>query len=96
VMDQSYLLELSRDGLQVALMVSLPILGVTLFVGLLVSVFQAVTQVQEMTLTYVPKILAAVAVIVIFGSWMLSTLVSYTKTCLTQANNLTQVAGEAR
>lgn len=69
----------------VALMVSLPVLAVSLFVGLLVSVFQAVTQVQEMTLTYVPKIICVGIVVSIFGSWMLTTLVSFTRLCFDYA-----------
>ena len=60
-----------------ALLIGAPILGVTLAVGLIVSVVQVVTQVQEMSLTFVPKILAAVAAIVIFGPWMLRKLVLY-------------------
>ncbi len=91
-MDQSYLIDLTQEGLSVALSVSMPILVVTLFIGLVVSVFQAVTQVQEMTLTYVPKLIAASLVIVVFGSWMISTMVGFTRTCLTQATRITEIA----
>ncbi|MNR61534.1 Flagellar biosynthetic protein FliQ [compost metagenome] len=59
------------------LMISLPVLGTVLAVGLLVSIFQAVTQVHEATLAFVPKLLAAVAVFAIAGPWMLSTLVDF-------------------
>jgi flagellar biosynthetic protein FliQ len=58
-------------------MISLPVLGVVMAVGLLVSIFQAVTQVHEATLAFVPKLLAAVAVFAIAGPWMLSTLVDF-------------------
>ena len=54
---------------------------VTLFVGVLVSVFQAITQVQEMTLTFVPKLLGVAAVLVVMGTWMLTTLVAFTHRC---------------
>jgi flagellar biosynthesis protein FliQ len=62
----------------VTLQVSLPILGVSLVVGLLVSIFQAVTQLQEPTLTFIPKILAVVVVIVVAGPWMMNTMLGFT------------------
>jgi flagellar biosynthetic protein FliQ len=68
---------LVAELLWTALLIGAPILGVTLLVGLVVSVIQVVTQVQEMSLTFVPKIIAAVAAIVIFGPWMLRKLVLY-------------------
>ncbi len=76
-MDQTVVIDLAREGLTVGIMVSLPLLAVILFVGLLVSVFQAVTQVQEMTLTFVPKVVGAAIVLVLFGNWMLTTLVAF-------------------
>ena len=71
-------LELSTQALEVALRVGLPLLGVGLVVGLAVSVFQAVTQIQEQTLSFIPKILATAAVLVVGGPWMLNQLLSYT------------------
>ena len=59
------------------LMVSAPVLGVVLVVGLLISLFQAVTQINEATLAFVPKLVAAVAVFALAGPWMLSVLVDY-------------------
>ena len=59
------------------LMVSAPVLGVVLIVGLLVSIFQAATQINEATLSFVPKIVAAVVVLAVAGPWMLTTLVEY-------------------
>ncbi len=88
-MNETIVLELTRQGLVVALMVSAPVLAVALFVGLAVSVFQAVTQVQEMTLTYVPKILGAVAVVALTGGWMLNTLVVFMRLCFQQAARVT-------
>lgn len=60
-----------------AVMLCAPILGVTLLVGLLVSVLQVVTQIQEASLTFIPKLLAAAAVVVALGSWMLRSLEHY-------------------
>jgi flagellar biosynthesis protein FliQ len=84
-MEQGAVLDIARQGVEVALMVSLPILAVSLFVGLLVSVFQAITQVQEMTLTFVPKVLGIAVVMALLGSWMLTTLVQFTHTCFERA-----------
>ena len=67
--------------MQVALMVALPLLAVSLFTGLLVSVFQAITSVQEMTLTFVPKVIAIGLTLAFMGGWMLTTLVSFTNLC---------------
>jgi flagellar biosynthetic protein FliQ len=71
-------MEVAAKAMWVTLQVSMPILGVTLVVGLLVSIFQAVTQLQEPTLTFIPKVLAVVVVIVVAGPWMLGQIVSYT------------------
>ena len=76
-MTSQMVLTFGRDALMLLLMISLPVLGVVLSVGLLVSIFQAVTQVHEATLAFVPKLLAAVAVFAVAGPWMLSTLVDY-------------------
>lgn len=62
-----------------ALMILAPILAVSLIVGLLVSLFQAMTQVNEVTLTFVPKILGVFAVAALFGPWMIGTMVGYTQ-----------------
>ena len=76
-MSQSEVLEISRHCLLVALQLALPILLFGLVAGVLVSIFQAVTQIQEFTLTFVPKMLAVVLALIIFGPWMLSTLVNF-------------------
>jgi len=83
--DQNAALDISRQALQVALMVSLPGLAVALFIGVAVSIFQAVTQVQEATLTFVPKLVGVGLVLAFLGHWMLSTLVAFTQACLNQA-----------
>lgn len=88
-MDASSAVDIAQQGIQVGLMVSMPVLALTLFVGLAVSIFQAMTQVQEMTLTYVPKLLGVSALLVIMGSWMLQKLVAFTVFCLEQATRVT-------
>lgn len=66
------------DAVWTALVVCAPILGLTMLVGLVVSVLQVVTQVQEMSLSFVPKLLAAAIGAVVFGSWMLRKLAMFT------------------
>ena len=68
---------LTSKTLWAALLVAAPVLLAALLVGLLVSVFQVVTQIQEMSLSFVPKLLSVVAVLVIGGSWMLRQIVSF-------------------
>ena len=80
-MEQGYALAMARQGVEVGLMVMLPILACSLFIGLLVSVFQAVTQVQEMTLSFVPKLVGVAVMLTFMGSWMLTQLVGYTHIC---------------
>ncbi|ABX33295.1 MULTISPECIES: flagellar biosynthesis protein FliQ [Delftia] len=76
-MTSQYVLTFGREALTLLLMISMPVLGVVLAVGLAVSVFQAVTQVHEATLAFVPKLISAVLVFAIAGPWMLSTLVDF-------------------
>lgn len=83
-MDQSLVMELGRGGLIVAFSVVLPILATALFIGVAISVFQAVTQVQEMTLTFVPKLIGAGVIILLLGGWMMSKLVTFALFCFEQ------------
>jgi flagellar biosynthetic protein FliQ len=76
-MTSQYVLTFGREALTLLLMISMPVLGVVLAVGLAVSVFQAVSQVHEATLAFVPKLISAVLVFAIAGPWMLSTLVDF-------------------
>lgn len=71
-------MEIGAQAMWVTLQIALPVLGVSLVIGLLVSIFQAVTQLQEPTLTFIPKILAVVVVIVVAGPWMMNTLLGFT------------------
>lgn len=77
-MDQGTVINIAQNALLITLYVSAPLLGLSLIVGLAVSIFQATTQIQEQTLSFIPKILAVIAAIAIFGSWMLKMLVEYT------------------
>jgi flagellar biosynthesis protein FliQ len=87
-MDQDLIVDLATSALQLALKVALPLLLVGLCVGLMISIFQAVTQIQEQTLTFIPKILATAAVLVIGGPWMLGQLLVYTSELWGQIPNL--------
>lgn len=70
-------LHMLSELLWACVMIAAPVLAVTMIVGLVVSVLQVVTQVQEMTLTFVPKMLAAAIALVAFGAWMLRTIAVY-------------------
>jgi flagellar biosynthetic protein FliQ len=76
-MDAQQVLAAGQQGLMLLLMVSAPLLLVVLAVGLVVSIFQAATQINEATLSFVPKIVAAVVVMGFAGPWMMTTLVEY-------------------
>ncbi|HEY3189624.1 MAG TPA: flagellar biosynthesis protein FliQ [Solirubrobacteraceae bacterium] len=77
-MDQDVVVNLSTTALTLAFKVALPMLGAGLVVGLVVSIFQAVTQIQEQTLAFIPKVLALAAVLLLLGPWMLNQLLTYT------------------
>ena len=67
-----------RESLMTVLIVSAPMLGIGMFVGLIVSIFQTTTSIQEQTLTFVPKLVAIFGAIIVFGSWMIEMLLSFT------------------
>ncbi len=77
-MSVEFISDLATRTLWVTLLVSAPILGLGLAVGVAVSIFQAVTQIQEMTLTFIPKVIAIFLAILIFGKWMILILLNYT------------------
>ena len=81
-MDAQAALTLSQNALYILLSVSAPILGIVLVVGLVISLFQALTQINEATLSFVPKLVAAVAMFAIAGPWMLVTLVDFIRRIL--------------
>lgn len=77
-MSEEFVIGIARDAIGTMLLTAAPVLIVSLLVGLAVSVFQATTQIQEPTLTFVPKIVAVFLTILVFGTWMLNLLVPFT------------------
>ena len=68
-----------REALMTIMVVSAPILGVAMIVGLVIAIFQTTTSIQELTLTFIPKVVAIFLMIIIFATWIIRTLVNYTK-----------------
>lgn len=77
-MSAEFIIGLAGQALFTVLKVSAPMLVIGLVVGLLVSIFQATTQIQEQTLAFIPKIVAVFVAILVFGPWMLNTMVDFT------------------
>ena len=86
-MEQGLVIELAQNTMMTILLLCGPILVLGLLVGLAVSIFQATTQIQEQTLAFIPKILVVMGSLIIFGPWMLSTIVDFTRGLLLNINN---------
>ncbi len=86
-MSENDVLYIAKEALGTALIVGGPILGVGLLVGLLVSIFQAMTQIQEQTLSFIPKILAMAVILLVLGPWMLNVLIGFTHNLFSQLSN---------
>ena len=82
-MTPDFIIGFARGAIETALQLALPILGVGMFVGLTVSIFQSATQIQEMTLSFVPKIVAVFLAILFFAPWMLSKVIAYAENLIT-------------
>jgi len=78
-MSIDFIVGFSRQVVETTLLLALPMLGLGMVVGLIVAIFQSVTQIQEMTLTFVPKIVAVMLGMLLFGPWMLTKLMSFTE-----------------
>ena len=78
-MDTAMVVNLGRESLLVAVMVASPLLGIALAVGLLIGIVQAATSINEMTLSFIPKLAGLVIVLMILGSWQISVLVDFTR-----------------
>jgi len=78
-----FALDIAQEAVRTALYVAAPVIGLGLLVGLLVSLFQATTQVNEASLQFVPKLLAALAGLIFFGPWMLTTLMDFARRMIT-------------
>lgn len=87
-MTESYVLSLSQQAITLTLILAGPILLVSLVVGSLVSLVQAATQINETTLTFIPKMIGIVLVLLILGSWMLQQIVIFTSNILTSLPSL--------
>jgi len=79
-MDSNFIIYLGRETLETALLVSMPILLTCVVVGVVVTLFQAVTSIRDMSLTVVPKLMAVGFVTLLFGNWMLGTLMDFVNT----------------
>lgn len=77
-MTEEIIINIAQNALLTILSVAAPLLGISLVVGLAVSVFQATTQIQEQTLSFIPKIVSVILALAVFGTWMLRTLMDYT------------------
>ena len=78
-MSPEAIVEIGQRALEIMLLLAMPLLLVALVVGLLVGIFQAATQINEMTLSFIPKLLAMTAALALAGPWMLKILISYTR-----------------
>ena len=79
MLDTALVIELGREALWVAVLIAGPLLGIALIVGLIIGIIQAATSINEMTLSFIPKIAALVAVLVLLGSWQVSVIVYFTR-----------------
>lgn len=78
-MTQELVITIARDAVELTLLLSLPLLGVILVIGLLISFLQAITQIQEMTITFVPKIIATLVLLILIFPFLMNKLIDFTK-----------------
>ena len=83
-MTPEFIVGFAQEAIKVTILVAMPMLGLGLIVGLAISIFQAVTQIQEMTLTFVPKILVVLLGLLFFSNWMLQKLIDFGQKCILQ------------
>jgi len=83
-MDPEIIITIAKEAVKTTILVSMPMLGLGLIIGLIISIFQAITQIHEMTLTFVPKILVVLIGLIIFSGWITGQLIQFTKMCLDQ------------
>ena len=89
-MNESMIIELGQQTMFTILILSAPMLIIGLIVGLAVSIFQATTQIQEATLAFIPKIIAVLGSLVVFGPWLLSIIINFTLKLYTNMNKFIQ------
>lgn len=78
MLSQSEVITIMQDAIYTTILVAMPMLAIALVVGLIISIFQATTQINEQTLTFVPKIIGILLAILVFGGWMISKLTDFT------------------
>lgn len=76
-MTQSDAITILQEGIMTVIMVSMPVLGVSMIVGLIISIFQATTQINDQMLSFVPKIIAIFLTLIAFGPWMINKLIDF-------------------
>lgn len=79
MLDSALVIDMGREALWVAVLIAGPLLGIALAVGLLIGVIQAATSINEMTLSFIPKLVGLVLILVVLGSWQISVLVDFTR-----------------
>jgi len=89
-MNPDIVVHLGAQALHMVLLLSLPMLAVALIIGIVISLFQAVTQIQEMTLTFVPKIIAVFLTLVLAAPWLVRTMVGFTRQLIESIPDLLQ------
>lgn len=87
-MNQDFAVQVLYQGINLCLLISLPSVGVGLLVGFIISLFQAVTQIQEQTLTFVPKVVAVMLIIAFTAPWVFSLMVDFTTTLWNMIPNM--------
>jgi flagellar biosynthetic protein FliQ len=81
---------IGKEAIETVLLISAPMLGFGLVVGVMISIFQAATQIQEMTLTFVPKIVAVFIALLIFSPWMMQTMIEFTREMFLHIPNISR------
>ena len=89
-MSENMIIYIVKDAIQTGLMIAAPILIASIAVGLIISIFQATTQIQEQTLTFVPKLVVVAVVGVIAGNWMMHIMVNFTEKIFSMISNIIQ------
>lgn len=89
-MSENMVMGVIKEAISTGLLISAPILAISILVGLVISIFQATTQIQEQTLTFVPKLIAIALVGLLTGSWMLHKLVNFTENIFAMISNIIQ------
>lgn len=87
-MDTSTVMDVAINAMTTGMMISAPVLLVSIIVGLAISIFQATTHIQEQTLTFVPKLLAIMGILILFGPWMITVLSTYVTNLYSNMNNM--------